>query len=222
MESIEFVDAYYVRMAGNVFGPYSNAQMRRFIQTGKINRASEVSVTGENWQCASNFSRLFTDIPIVTPTTEPDFANPYVTPAMAEQQFHVAGSRPLTLWGCYWNGWYRSLSISGRATRTEYIMFTICNFFLYVLAMAIMGYYSESLFLSDLSFDTGFQILLLVCKVLLGTAWLTLNIRRLHDMGFSGIWLLLLVWLNWISVLILTTKEGTKGNNRFGPDPRFK
>ncbi|MDJ1006537.1 MAG: DUF805 domain-containing protein [Paracoccaceae bacterium] len=45
--------------------------------------------------------------------------------------------------------------------------------------------------------------------------------RRLHDRDMSAWWLLL--WLiplvGWLIILIICALEGTKGANRFGPDP---
>ena len=51
---------------------------------------------------------------------------------------------------------------------------------------------------------------------------LAVAIRRLHDQDRSG-WLLLLVFipiLGWFALLVLMLLDGTRGRNRFGPDPK--
>lgn len=51
---------------------------------------------------------------------------------------------------------------------------------------------------------------------------LAVSVRRLHDQDRSG-WLLLL-WLipfmGWFALLVLMCLDGTRGANRFGPDPK--
>lgn len=51
---------------------------------------------------------------------------------------------------------------------------------------------------------------------------LILHIERLHDLGQSGLWSLLMFIpiLNLILILILIFAKGQEGINRYGPDPR--
>lgn len=51
---------------------------------------------------------------------------------------------------------------------------------------------------------------------------LAVSVRRLHDQDRTG-WLLLLwliPFLGWFAILVLMCLEGTRGPNRFGPDPK--
>lgn len=51
---------------------------------------------------------------------------------------------------------------------------------------------------------------------------LAVSVRRLHDQDRTG-WLLLLWFipvLGWFALLVLMCLEGTRGPNRFGPDPK--
>ncbi len=52
-------------------------------------------------------------------------------------------------------------------------------------------------------------------------AGIMVNIRRLHDIGKSGWWLLLVFipFVNLLFVLALFLIKGTDGPNQFGPDP---
>lgn len=51
---------------------------------------------------------------------------------------------------------------------------------------------------------------------------IAVSIRRLHDTDKSGWWLLLilLIVIGWIWLFVLYVTEGTRGPNRFGPDPK--
>ena len=51
--------------------------------------------------------------------------------------------------------------------------------------------------------------------------WLAVAVRRLHDSDRSGFWLLILFFpvIGSIVLLIFFIMSGTRGANRFGPDP---
>jgi uncharacterized membrane protein YhaH (DUF805 family) len=50
---------------------------------------------------------------------------------------------------------------------------------------------------------------------------LSVSIRRLHDIDKSGWWLLILLvpLVGFIALVVFQCVEGTRGANRFGPDP---
>ncbi len=50
---------------------------------------------------------------------------------------------------------------------------------------------------------------------------LSVGVRRLHDTDRSGWWLLLwlIPFIGWIILLVIMVSSGTRGPNRFGPDP---
>lgn len=50
---------------------------------------------------------------------------------------------------------------------------------------------------------------------------LAVGVRRLHDTDRAGWWLLLwlLPFFGWIVLLVFLVSGGTRGPNRFGPDP---
>jgi uncharacterized membrane protein YhaH (DUF805 family) len=57
--------------------------------------------------------------------------------------------------------------------------------------------------------------------VLLTIPSIAVKVRRLHDINFSGWWVLLglIPIVGNIALLILYIRRGTKGLNRFGEDP---
>lgn len=75
------------------------------------------------------------------------------------------------------------------------------------------------------SFDTGYQTRGGPLTGLFGLAmlipWLAVAVRRLHDTDRSGFWLLIVFFplIGSIILLIFFIMSGTRGANRFGPDP---
>ena len=49
-----------------------------------------------------------------------------------------------------------------------------------------------------------------------------LGARRLHDINRSGWWQLLwfAILIGWIILIVWAIKQGDKGPNKYGPDPR--
>ena len=73
-----------------------------------------------------------------------------------------------------------------------------------------MGMFGDSGLLGQL-----FELAVLVPSLALGS-------RRLHDINRTGWWLLLLFVLviGWIVLIVWAIKQGDKGPNKYGPDPR--
>jgi uncharacterized membrane protein YhaH (DUF805 family) len=113
--------------------------------------------------------------------------------------------------------WYLAVlknyvGFSGRARRTEYWMYTLFNF---IIAMV--------LFVLDVATKTGFFAALIVLyelAVLLPT--LAVLVRRLHDIGQSGWWILisLVPFIGSIVLLVFTVLPGNQGPNKYGDDPK--
>jgi len=97
---------------------------------------------------------------------------------------------------------------SGRARRKEYWMFVLFNF----IAAFIIGLIAGALGLSN---DSGGNILSSLYSLAILLPGLGLAIRRMHDTDHSGWWLLVPI----VNV-VFTLVEGTKGDNKFGPDPK--
>ncbi len=62
---------------------------------------------------------------------------------------------------------------------------------------------------------------LLISVLAVGVPTLAVTGRRLHDVGMSAWWLLLLVPGLGIVLLAISVVAGQPGANRFGPDPRI-
>lgn len=98
---------------------------------------------------------------------------------------------------------------SGRARRREYWMFALINLIIGILLTGV----GRALGTSVLS--TIYSLALLIPGLAVGA-------RRLHDTNRSG-WLLLLgliPFIGWLVLIIFLVQDGTRGDNRFGPDPK--
>lgn len=102
------------------------------------------------------------------------------------------------------------VGFEGRARRTEFWMFVLFNVIFSVAATildTIIGTY------------VMFSIIYSLAVFLPGLA---VSIRRLHDTGRSGWWLLisLIPIIGAIVLIYFAVLEGTHGDNEFGPDPK--
>lgn len=108
------------------------------------------------------------------------------------------------------------IGFGGRARRKEYWMFVLVNIILtFVLGVVdkLLGWQHTS----------GEGVLTTLYGVLIFIPGWALQLRRLHDTDRSAWWLLLLLIpiVGWIVMLIFNCQDGTKGDNRFGPDPKL-
>jgi uncharacterized membrane protein YhaH (DUF805 family) len=122
----------------------------------------------------------------------------------------------------------RYADFSGRSRRKEYWMFALGIFIVYI----ILG----GLFFAGFDFatmstggDPGISVIGWIAISLFGLVALGIFIpslavivRRLHDQDKSG-WFILIQFIPYIGgiiMLIFMCIEGTKGENRYGPDPK--
>ena len=97
---------------------------------------------------------------------------------------------------------------SGRARRREYWMFVLINFVISLVLGFIEGMVSGSSSSGQSILSTIYSLAVLIPSIAVG-------VRRMHDTDHSGWWLLFPI-VN----LIFALTEGTKGDNRFGADPK--
>lgn len=113
-------------------------------------------------------------------------------------------------------------NFSGRARRKEYWMFTLVNTIIITILYAIL--------ISSIDMNTGkmsglgsiIGIVLGIYSLAIIVPSLAVTIRRFHDQDKSG-WMFLLAFIPAIGgliVFVFMCLEGTKGDNRFGPDPK--
>jgi uncharacterized membrane protein YhaH (DUF805 family) len=101
---------------------------------------------------------------------------------------------------------------SGRARRSEYWYFTLFNFI-------VTGVFSV---LSSVTGSTIFSVLSGLFSLAVLIPGIAVCIRRLHDIGKSG-WYLLFVLIPLVGAIILIVwycKDSMPGENQYGPNPK--
>lgn len=117
----------------------------------------------------------------------------------------------------------RYADFSGRSRRKEYWMFALFNLILYTV-ISIGGVWgaTERLFSSEEEITLYFGATLGLYGLVAFIPSLAVAVRRLHDTDRSGWSILfgLIPIVGGLILLIFYLTEGTRGPNRFGPDPK--
>lgn len=107
------------------------------------------------------------------------------------------------------------VGFAGRARRKEYWMFTLFSLIVAVVLAIIDG-------MGGFMTESGMGMLGLLYSLAVLLPSIAVSVRRLHDIDKSGWWLLLILipLIGAIVLLVFAVMEGTRGDNRFGPDPK--
>jgi uncharacterized membrane protein YhaH (DUF805 family) len=120
----------------------------------------------------------------------------------------------------------RYFAFSGRSRRKEYWMYAL----FYILVFAVLNVIFGTNDIVSTPTGFGYASRLVGGGGIIGGLFalasfipsLAVSVRRLHDQERSG-WMLLLVLiplLGGFALLVLMCLEGTRGTNRYGPDPK--
>lgn len=111
----------------------------------------------------------------------------------------------------------RYADFSGRSRRKEYWMFVLGV----LIAFIVLGLVEGLLGMSGMVGGAyGPLTLILVLAIII--PGIAVQVRRFHDQDKSGWFVLLglIPLVGGIVVLVFMCLDGTKGDNRFGPDPK--
>ncbi|MEW2070889.1 DUF805 domain-containing protein [Streptomyces sp. NPDC007346] len=98
---------------------------------------------------------------------------------------------------------------SGRARRKEYWMFALVNFVI-AIVLSIIG--------AAIGTDILYYVYLLAVLI----PSLAVGVRRLHDTGRSGWWLLIaLTLIGGIVLIVFLASEGKQEPNQYGANPKL-
>lgn len=106
---------------------------------------------------------------------------------------------------------------SGRARRKEFWSFALTHFIFYMLLSGI-----DRLIGNALELETPMPILSSIYSLAVLIPSLAVSVRRLHDIGKSGWWLLLslIPCLGSLILLIFFLQNSQPGTNEYGPNPK--
>ncbi|MFH2067917.1 MAG: DUF805 domain-containing protein [Candidatus Omnitrophota bacterium] len=96
---------------------------------------------------------------------------------------------------------------SGRARRKEYWMFALFNFIVVFVLELIGGGLKSSM--------GSYSVPSLIYQLAVLLPSIAVGVRRMHDTNHNGWWIICPI-VNLVFAVI----EGTKGENRYGPDPK--
>jgi uncharacterized membrane protein YhaH (DUF805 family) len=128
----------------------------------------------------------------------------------------------------------RYADFRGRSRRREYWLFILFNVLMGVALVLLGAILTGGFGGYDGTGDApaiailGFAPFILFYLAVLVPS-IAVQVRRLHDRGWSGWWLLGFYLLSWVPVLglilsigliVVMCLPGTAGPNRFGPDPK--
>ena len=106
---------------------------------------------------------------------------------------------------------------SGRAARKEYWMFVLWNFIIGVLLGIVVGVIDNAINSQALTVVSYLYSLAVLIPSL------AVGIRRLHDTGRSGWWVLIgfIPLIGAIVLFIFTVLDSQPGDNKYGSNPKI-
>ena len=117
------------------------------------------------------------------------------------------------------------INFKGRARRKEYWMFTLV-YVIILMGCTALDNMLGTVFMMDGGalgeISMGYGWVYTICGLAHFLPALSLVVRRLHDVGKSG-WFYLIILIPIIGViwlLVLYCTEGQKQDNKWGPDPK--
>lgn len=113
--------------------------------------------------------------------------------------------------------WKRFAEFSGRSRRKEYWTFTLFNIVIAIVLCIL------SLVLRESGVGVIFSILSFIYSLAALIPGLAVSVRRLHDTGKSG-WFLLLGLIPFVGPVILLVffcMDSEPGQNAYGPNPKL-
>ncbi|MGZ5043338.1 MAG: DUF805 domain-containing protein [Methylobacter sp.] len=212
------------------FGPYTVNEFKALATSGKIIATHLVWKQGlPKWVPASSIKGLLPQVP--TPPPLPiDTERTNASVKVVEDRGHANGEQKekkqaerneaeftsSESWAWNDSRWYLDIIqqyavFSGRTGRKAYWMFVLYNFIV-TFAISSVGHFLDVSLGSGSKLSEGLNIFYNLGIFFPGTA---AAVRRMHDVGRSGWWILFPV----INVVFLCTK-GHAGENKYGHDPK--
>jgi len=105
---------------------------------------------------------------------------------------------------------------SGRARRKEYWYFALFNTIVSIILISI-----DSM-VGTLNMEAGYGVFSTIYSLAVLLPSLGVSMRRLHDIGKSGWWILIgfIPLIGAIVLIVFFVKDSQPGDNQYGPNPK--
>jgi uncharacterized membrane protein YhaH (DUF805 family) len=115
----------------------------------------------------------------------------------------------------YLDAWKNYANFKGRARRKAYWMFVLFN----LIALVVLSFIEGAIGLSG---QNGYGILTGLYTLAIILPLIALAVRRLHDTGRSGWWILigLVPLVGPIVLIVFYVTDSQPGSNQYGPNPK--
>lgn len=115
----------------------------------------------------------------------------------------------------YLDAWKNYANFQGRARRKAYWMFVLFN----IIALVVLGVIEGAIGLGG---QNGYGILTGVYSLAMILPLIAVAVRRLHDTGRSGWWILigLVPLIGPIVLIVFYVTDSQPGSNQYGPNPK--
>ena len=115
----------------------------------------------------------------------------------------------------YLDAWKNYVNFQGRARRKAYWMFVLFN----LIALVVLSFIESAIGLSG---QNGYGILTGLYTLAMILPLIALAVRRLHDTGRSGWWILigLVPLIGPIVLIVFYVTDSQPGTNEYGPNPK--
>ncbi|NUF27168.1 Uncharacterized membrane protein YhaH, DUF805 family [Gilliamella bombicola] len=112
------------------------------------------------------------------------------------------------------DGYKKIFCYKGRSTRSEFGFFLLIQFIVMYLSFSLL-FNLDNILPSAL---LGLCVMLIFITTFLAT--LSYNVRRLHDIGQSGLWCFVYLLCSGAIIIACLIIKPTPGENQYGPNPR--
>ena len=124
--------------------------------------------------------------------------------------------KKMGFWEAYFLGWSRFSEFDGRSRRMEYWSWSVVN----GIIVGILSVLGEPVSYGDSS-SAMWSGLLGLCGLAMIIPGLALSVRRLHDIGFIGWWVLIgFLPFGSLLLIIFAFIDSQKGTNKWGLNPK--
>jgi uncharacterized membrane protein YhaH (DUF805 family) len=114
----------------------------------------------------------------------------------------------------------RYADFRGRSRRSEFWRFYLLILLITVVCVSVGAVAGST---SDVSGDEIAFGVLGLAYLALTIPWYAVMVRRLHDVDKSGWWIFAaLIPFGIVALITFWVRDGTSGDNRFGPDPKSR